>query len=345
MPTLTSSLLDHPETTVEADRYPLSSHPAHAAWHALRVRTLAALEHAGTSPSRLNAFARCAGSFWLWKHRHEAAHYLLTRNYCHDRLCQTCASRRAHLIRTNLSNHIQANEFRFITLTLRHTEQPLKQQLARLYLAFRTLRSNPRWKERVQAGIAFAEVGYNVEHDHWHPHLHIVTTGSWYAQHDLSADWLQATGDSKIVDIRFVRDKETVTRYVSKYAVKGPAAAITDNPERFVEYVLAISGRRLVVCFGAAKNWRPLAHRKLDDWQHEGNFEWHVRKDTKDPALRSALLAVESLLTLTDGAIEFWSAPDGRSSIRHREDLDDAPNWLPTDTATHVADAQRDFQF
>lgn len=345
MTTTESSSVHLPETSVEAGSYPLSNHPAHASWHDLRLRTLQALIDAQASPARINAFARCGGSFWLWKHKTEAHHWLLTRNYCHDRLCQTCASRRAHLIRTNLHNHIKANDFRFLTLTLKHDNSPLADQLTRLHRSFRSLRALPRWKSHVTGGIAFIEVAYNDERDEWHPHLHVVTTGTWYAQSDLSADWLQATGDSKIVDIRYVRDRETVTRYISKYAVKGPRDNVTTAPLRFTEYIAAIRGHRLVICFGSARGWRPLAHKKLDDWHHEGNFEWHVRRDAPDPALRAALLAVEALIALSDSPTEFWSHPDTPRRSRVRDDLDDAPDWLPSDTAAHVADAQQAFKF
>jgi hypothetical protein len=87
----------------------------------------------------------------------------------------------------------------------------------------------------------------------WHPHLHIVTEGTYIEQKALSRAWHEVTGDSSIVDIRRVADSGDVSRYVCKYVTKPADATIFPVPDRLDEFICAIGGRRLCLTFGT---WR-----------------------------------------------------------------------------------------
>lgn len=326
-----SSLLDHQETPVTQGDITLSPSPLHHTWLGLRLRTFAALRAACVSETRLRSFALCGSSFWVWRNKAEPHRYLLTRNFCHDRLCQTCASRRAWLIRSNLRPHLKSRDYRFITLTLAHNDDPLKDRISFLFNAFRALRNSASWKGAVTGGIAFTEITFNAATHRWHVHLHVVVTGTWYDGQALREDWRIVTRGSRIVDITFVNNPDTVATYISKYSVKGPGDTITHDEARFVEFIDAVRGRRLVLCFGTCKNWRPLKTGSLDGWQHEGAITWLTRPGAKDPDLAVVLRAAADYAGYHVHAVEISMLDPDAAHWADAPEYDEPPDWLPSD--------------
>src|SRR5690606_7248566 len=104
------------------------------------------------------------------------------------------------------------------------TDNPLAGELERLKACFRELRRGKPWKQHVQGGVAVVECTFNAKTQKWHPHLHIVFDGKYWAQPAIATEWERVTGDSKIVDVRFVRSKDQAAGYIAKYVSKSPNA-------------------------------------------------------------------------------------------------------------------------
>lgn len=79
----------------------------------------------------------------------------------------------------------------------------------------------------------------------WHPHLHMIALAEVEPdQVALSAEWLEITGDSFIVDVRPISQEDPVSGFleVFKYAVK----FAEQEPEDTVEAFCVLRGKRLI---------------------------------------------------------------------------------------------------
>lgn len=149
--------------------------------------------------------------------------YRVVSSACNHRLCPHCADRLALDIadRTRLWMLQQpCRHWRFMTLTLKSSREPLKMQLARLRASFRKLRQQSIWRKTQRRGRAHIEVTWSVATRMWHPHLHVIADGRYLPQRSLSRAWLKATGDSRVVDIRAIKSVAQAAKYVAKYASK-----------------------------------------------------------------------------------------------------------------------------
>ena len=108
---------------------------------------------------------------------------------------------------------------KFLTLTLKQSNDELSVSVHRIKEAFRRLRSNRVWKELVKGGFWILEIKRNSESAAWNVHLHAIVDAAYLPQEWLSKQWLRYTRDSYVVDIR--RAKPSITRYLSKYVTKG----------------------------------------------------------------------------------------------------------------------------
>lgn len=157
--------------------------------------------------------------------------------------------------------------YRFITLTLRHTDTPLADQLKKLYQSFTKLRQSKVWKNSQRGGAMVCEVKLGEDHM-WHPHLHVICEGSWIDQRELSAAWLKITKDSHVVDVRLLSRAKDAANYVSKYITKGCSDNVWHDRDRAQEWVLASKSLRICGTFGT---WRGFRLTKVDttaeDWK------------------------------------------------------------------------------
>jgi hypothetical protein len=178
---------------------------------------------------------------------------------------------KANLLAANLRNKLESHsaaQFRFITLTLRHSDKPLKEQIKRLNTCFRKLRGSKCWKQSQFGGAAMLEVKYDAKTKRWHPHLHIVSQGVYLCKHELSTAWHRATGDSFIVDIRQLSHAKDAAYYVAKYVTKGTNGEVWDDPAVAVEWVHATKGVRTCATYGKWRGYKLLAKPKTaTDWR------------------------------------------------------------------------------
>ena len=150
---------------------------------------------------------------------------------------------------------------RFLTFTLKHQDAPLALQIDRLLDAFKRLRQHPTVRKYFAAGVWFFEAKLDKAGRLWHPHLHVIQVGPDRVPHAaLSTAWHQITGDSFIVHVCAIEDRQRQVAYVTKYSTKPLDSSVLRVPAKLDEFVVAIAGRRLFQCFG---EWSK-AHAKDD---------------------------------------------------------------------------------
>jgi hypothetical protein len=242
----------------------------HSSWSVKREKVKAALMRAGTGTFAMNRFEECGSqctvewSASLQKHRCRA-------NYCKCKHCEPCMRSKANRIANNLRKKLEDNpdgRYRFITLTLKHNDAPLIEQVHRLYAAFKKLRTQKLWKQSQRGGAYTLEVKWNDKTRHWHPHLHIVSEGDFLRQQQLSDAWFAATGDSPVVDIRLLNNGRDAAHYVSKYVTKGTSSTVWTDPEVATEWIVATKGLRICATFGSWRGFKLTAVTDdADDWE------------------------------------------------------------------------------
>ncbi len=170
--------------------------------------------------------------------------------FCRDRMCASCQFHKGTCMSRRVFSLVKPmNCPRFITLTLKHSDEPLSDQITKLYDSFRRLRQQQGWKQHVQTGVATLEVTRQLKDGRWHPHLHVLYDGEFYPVGTLKAGWEKATGDSSIVFIKVPHGREQSAAYISRYLGK-PVDLYQWPPAATCEYALALAGRRLLMTFG-----------------------------------------------------------------------------------------------
>jgi hypothetical protein len=199
---------------------------------------------------RARRFAACGSRSIVLQSADDPSRYKVACQRCHDRFCLPCMQDRARLIVANLKTQLEYEPTRFLTLTLKHNDDPLSVQLDRLYASFTTLRRRSFWKATVTGGVAFLELKFATSDDLWHPHLHVLLRGKYLPRKLVSDAWLQITGDSFIVDIRMAKSPEHLYAYLTRYVTKGWDTGIYRKIHALREAVTALAGRKLLASFG-----------------------------------------------------------------------------------------------
>lgn len=221
----------------------------------MRHRIRGLLVQAGTGQGRIDRWDACATNLWCGHVESKPEETILIGSYCHDRFCPICGTRRTTCVRSNLEDWLKGKTVRLVTLTLRTETEPLLTSVKRLYLCFKRLRRTTFWKEHVTGGTAVLECKWNAEKQKWHPHLHMVCEGKYIPQAELSNAWFDVTGDSRIVDVRLIRQDTDAVNYVTKYLTKQLSDTLTHQPDRAIELIKVLQGRRMLLSFGT---WQPL---------------------------------------------------------------------------------------
>lgn len=247
----------------------------HSAWRRKRAAVHQAMIDNGLSPARIERF-ECCGSRLSVEYSEEEQRHRVLGSFCHDRHCEPCMRAKANVIAKNLRAKIEDGkdrQFRFVTLTLKHSTQPLDQQISRLLTSFRRLRSTACWKDSQCGGSCSLEVKWSPKTRQWHPHLHIISDGNYVDKESLSCAWHHATGDSFIVDIRQLRDAKEAAYYVAKYASKGVNAEVWSDPAAATEWLSAMQGVRTCGTWGTWRGFR-LTHHDVSSagWKHVASY-------------------------------------------------------------------------
>ncbi len=224
---------------------------------------------------------QCGSHIMLYMHP-ETPELKMKSTWCGCRTCPRCRKTYAAETATKMATwlgYVALNHWRFITLTLSHSNDPLVDQLAHLRASFRRLRQTELWRNSQQYGKGIIEVTYNEDNGMWHPHLHVLSRGSYIAQGDLSGVWKKATGGSYIVDVQVVKSGKHVANYVTKYMAKPPALPERKGKLRLLgEYYMAMRNKKWILSYGGAPPLPalkdcPNPNGEEVDWQPIGCIE------------------------------------------------------------------------
>lgn len=212
----------------------------------------------------LARFDSCRTDAWFVRHR-QTGKIRIESNRCGLRWCPLCQRVRRNLMQVGIVDWLQeVQRPKFLTLTLRSSDEDLSIQIDRLYRCFRKFRLWKAIKAKLRGGVWFFQITYNQERKQWHPHIHILIDSEYLCQQYLSDVWLTITGNSDIVDIRAVQDAKDAAQYVARYATS-PADTRKIDACNLVELALSMEYRRICGTFGNAKGV-PLSPQKSPDW-------------------------------------------------------------------------------
>lgn len=208
---------------------------------------------------------------------------------CKLRWCPICRDVSRLIVTTAVREWLEVQRYpKMITLTLKHSDDPLQLQIKRLYDSFRKLRRRAFFQNLITGGVWFFQLKYNKATEQWHPHIHCLVAGKFLPQSRLKSLWLKITGDSYVVDIRPVKDVESCASEVARYATS-PADITAVDLERALEIFYATKHRRICGSWGSARSivLKPKPLEDLGEWTKVADFYWiNVAKDY-DPGARA----------------------------------------------------------
>lgn len=205
----------------------------------------------------------------------ETGHVKIGSNSCKLRWCPICARTRKTILQEATAGWIKEKKKpKFITLTLAHSDEPLKNQIDRLYDSFKRLRLKPLWKKKIRGGVWFFQIKKSTNDERWHPHLHILAHGDYIDKFELSAIWKGITNDSKIVDVKKVTNAKSAAQYVARYA-STPIDIMEVDEDDLLRIALAFKGRRICGTFGTAKGLQLSIMPPTDQavWERLGTWD------------------------------------------------------------------------
>lgn len=242
----------------------------HGFWKVKRRKVLAVMRDISESPRAIDAM-ECCGSECVVEYSVEAKKHRLKANYCHNRHCEPCMRAKGNKLAGNLRRRLEKEpegRYRFITLTLKHSNDPLRVQIKKLYASFKKLRNKPFWKKSQRGGAACLEVKWKEKTKKWHPHLHIISEGEFIDKHDLSRGWHSATGDSQIVDIRALKNCKDAAHYIAKYVSKGTNSEVWNDTSAAQEWISSLKGVRFCMTYGKWRGYKLTATTEsVKDWK------------------------------------------------------------------------------
>ena len=174
----------------------------------------------------------------------------ITPSRCEIRICDYCSKKYAMRFRSKLMDFIKnisiknGKTFMFLTLTMRTSpNQKLSAiVLRKLFKDARKLINKLYPKKNDCGAFAVLELG-----KHNNPHIHALVFGHYIPQADISKLWHKITGDSKIVDIRRVKNGKHSANYLTKYIFK---PIHSDRTKELAKYLDLITGVRRIHTYG-----------------------------------------------------------------------------------------------
>ena len=223
---------------------------------------------------RLSKLRECR-EFAYFARNSETGKVRVISNSCRLRWCPVCAEVRRIQIQRGVFewlSHIRNPKF--LTLTMSHDTLPLSDQIQSLYDAFRLFRRYKSLKTAVRGGIWFFQVKKSEIDNLWHPHLHICLDSDFIDKKLLSVEWLRATGNSYIIDIRKVENESEVSNYVARYSAQPCKMSSIPKGDRS-EIANVLFGKRLFGKFGTGRKCCFISEGSKESsvWQRLGN--WH----------------------------------------------------------------------
>ena len=223
--------------------------------------------------SRLERYDSCRDLAYFV--RHKTTHEVQVRaSSCKLRWCPLCINSKRFAISQNVALWLKKiDKPRLLTFTMKHRDEDLFIQIRNLYKYFKNIRRAKWFKKNVRGGVWFFQITMNSTTGQWHPHIHCLVDSNFLQHKELSALWELITGDSKIVDIRFVKDKKKTAEYVARY-VAAPCRLADFQLGDSVNIVQAMHNLRICGKFGTGRTCvlKVTLPDDKDDWENIGDF-------------------------------------------------------------------------
>lgn len=277
--------------------------------HVRRADHLYSLVDDRDGSHRIADYRGCRTRAWFVRHV-DSGRVKVASSSCKLRWCPLCQRSSRYIMGRSIVPFLNDNpKPKFITLTLKHHDISLSEQIDLLYQSFKKLRASKLWKSHIRGGVWFFQVKKSVRDGLWHPHLHCLCVGRYLPHQDLSAKWLMITGDSAIVDIRAVKDKKKTAEYVARYATAPCDLKDLDDTD-LLELYDSLHGRRVCSTFGSGRciQLRPKKCPDADQWENIGSYFAVVNFRHVDPDAAAIFEAWRSGGT-TDATLEREEPP------------------------------------
>lgn len=280
----------------------------------------------GDSQKRLNAYDSCRVRAWFVRHKDTGAVRVAAKS-CKLRWCPLCSKKKSWFIVESLKPWTSSvSNLKFLTLTLKHSDAPLSQQVTNLYQYFQKFRKLKFLKDNVKGGVWFFQIKKSETSGQWHPHLHCLVEANYMDRERLSRLWQRTTLGSMVIDIRKAGDTARIAEYVGRYSARPSTLAELSVRDR-VEVVASLHGRRLVGTWGTARdiNMKMEKPKDADQWINVGNWSTVHGCLADDINARAILRAWKTSEPL---------APD--VTMRHIENfMEDRAEYVPKEPPEH----------
>lgn len=213
-------------------------------------------------------------SLAMFQRNEETGKVRVTSEHCGLRWCPLCAKTRQGRIMNEVSSWFEkVRKPVLLTLTLRHTEAPLKHQVFHLYKDFKKLRNRKLFKQKSKGGIWFFHIKRSKSDGLWHPHLHCLMDSHWIDRKALSDLWGKITKGSYVVHLKTVENPRNSVSHAARYATE-PCDVSELSTEDGLEVYYAMHGKRLCGTWGTG---RKMGLRKPKDpeshqWKNIGDW-------------------------------------------------------------------------
>ncbi len=256
--------------------------------HYLRAVELYAKIDGGFNGKNSIRLRDCRKQAWFVKNKHSGK-IRVASSRCKLRWCPICRDVSRQIVTHAVTEWLQAQAYpKMITFTMKHNNDPIDEQIQKLYDCFRKIRQRVYFKKHVTGGVWFFQIKQSSRTGEWHVHIHCLVAGSFLPHADLKKLWLKITGDSTIVDIRPVKDLDSAASEVARYATS-PADLTTMDLDYAYAVYEATKSRRICGTWGTAKGMtlRPTPAEDRDDWERVADFFFVNLGRQHDPNLEA----------------------------------------------------------
>jgi hypothetical protein len=244
----------------------------------------------------------CRRRAWFVRHK-ETGQVRVVSNACRLRWCPLCSRAHQNLIEHNVKDWLkEAKQPKFLTLTLKHTEAQLAHQVDNLYRFFLRFRRLKEIRKSLHGGVWFFQIKRSESDYLWHPHLHCIIDADYMPHALLSKLWLRTTIGSSVVDIRSVKDDDTIAEYVARYCAR-PSELKHLGQFDCYELISSMHGRRLCGTWGTAKSIQLTAKCDPDKlaWTRVGDWSYVINMLNDDENARKIFNAWRTNTPLEEG--------------------------------------------
>lgn len=249
---------------------------------------------------RVDRLRSCRSYSWFARHKVTGMVKVIS-SACKLRWCPLCAQSRANFLGHSVRTwyHTVRNP-KLLTLTIKHTTLPLKEQINFLYRSFTKLRRSALLKKRLNGGVWFFQIKWSKRTDAWHPHIHALLDSGYIPHAELRQRWSKITKGSDIVDIRACYSAGSAANHVARYATR-PGTLNSVPESNRLELLQTLHGRRIVGSWGTAKSvpLSPPKSEDKDDWTFLGTWREVNEQQQTSMEARQILFAWKTGFTLS----------------------------------------------